>query len=121
MTMSEQSSPHFATSAQDIERRASTRYPCSLATSCRLMATFGSPPHPARVRNLSAGGISLVLPEPVDPGKVVTIQLTSKPRNVTRTLQVRVIYCVDHPSGEALLGGSFVSDLPEDELRAFLA
>jgi hypothetical protein len=104
-----------------IERRASTRYPCNLATSCRLVAALAGEAWPGRVRNISAGGISLVLNHEVNSGDLISIELRSTTRNFTRAIQVRTIYCIEHPSGDWILGGSFVQPLSDDELKAFLS
>ncbi|MBY0527508.1 MAG: PilZ domain-containing protein [Gemmataceae bacterium] len=103
-----------------IERRASTRYPCNLATSCRLAASVKGTAYTARVRNISAGGVSLVLNHEFVSGELVALDLRSTTRNFARTLQVRVIYCIEHPSGDWILGGAFVEPLADDEVKAFL-
>jgi hypothetical protein len=103
-----------------IERRVATRYPCNLATSCRLMASFHGGRPSARVRNISATGISLVVSQPIDPGVVLTVELKSAIRSFSRTVQLKVAYCIDHPNGDSILGGAFMQDLAEDELRIFV-
>jgi PilZ domain len=105
---------------EGIERRASTRYPCNLATSCRLAASVKDKGSSARVRNISAGGISLVTTQEFSSGHVVTIELRSMTRNFVRLRDVRVIYCIEHPSGDFILGGAFTSPLTDDEVKAFL-
>jgi len=104
-----------------IERRISTRYPCNLATSCRVMAFVVGERIAVRVRNISATGISLIVSQPVDPGTRFTVELQSTTRNVSCELEVRVVYCIDHPNGESILGGRFAQQLPEDEMRIFVA
>jgi len=106
---------------QGIERRASTRYPCNLATSCRLAASVKGQDHPARVRNISAGGISLVLGHEFSSNDIIVVELRSMTRNFVRELNVRVIYCIEHPSGDYILGGSFTSPLNDDAVTAFLS
>ena len=103
-----------------IERRASTRYPCNLATSCRLIAAVEGDDWPGRVRNISGGGVSLVLSHPVDAGTLLAVELRSMTRNFSRAVQVRVVYCIEHPSGDYILGGAFTQPLSDDELKAFL-
>lgn len=105
----------------DIERRVSTRYPCSLTTSCRLIASVRGSTLPARVRNLSVGGISLVVNRHFESGSVLTIELKSLKRDFACTLELTVCYCVDHPNGESILGGRFLRTLDDDELSIFLA
>lgn len=120
--MSERTDPPSSNSPepQGIERRASTRYPCNLATSCRLIAVVEGDAWPGRVRNISVGGISLVLSHPVDSDTLLSIELSSTTRQFSRTVQVRVVYCIEHPSGDYILGGAFVNPLGDDELKAFL-
>jgi len=104
-----------------IDRRASTRYPYNLATNCRLAASVAGDSWPARVRNISVGGINLVLSRAVDVGDNLALDLRSNTRNFARALSVRVCYCVEHPSGDWIIGASFSQPLQDDELRAFLA
>lgn len=120
--MSGQSDPLPANSPgkSGIERRVATRYPCNLATSCRLMASFRGGRPSARVRNISSTGISLVISQPVDSGSLLTIELRSAIRNFARTVELKVVYCIDHPNGDSILGGAFTQDLAEDELRIFV-
>jgi hypothetical protein len=104
-----------------IERRASTRYPCNLATSCRIVASLAGEPLPARVRNISIGGLSLVLTHPSDPGTLMAIDLRSMTRNITHSVQIRIIYTIEHPSGDWIAGAAFVQPLTDEEVKAFLS
>lgn len=107
--------------ARWIERRASTRYPCNLATSCRLVASLPGDPVPARVRNISVGGMNLVMTQPFESGSLLFIELRSMTRNIVRTVQLRIIYSIEHPSGDWIAGASFVQPLTDEELKAFLS
>jgi PilZ domain len=118
--MSDRTTPLPADDPKGIERRASTRYPCNLATSCRLAAAIKGQEHSARVRNISAGGVSLVISHGFSSDDILAVELRSMPRNFARQLKVRVIYCIEHPSGDYIVGGSFISPLTEDEVTAFL-
>lgn len=120
--MAEPSDPTSAQPSEPtgIERRVATRYPCSLMTSCRLLAAVRGGASPARVRNISATGISLVIGRNFDPGDLLAIELKHTTRNVARTLQVRVVYCIEHPSGESILGGRFVQTMNSDEMKLFV-
>lgn len=102
------------------DRRDALRYPCSLATSCHVVASLVGSSGTAKVRNLSAGGISLVLDHGVEPHSTVSVQLVNTKRNDTCTVQVRVIYNIEHPSGEWIVGGAFTRPLRDEELQAFL-
>lgn len=113
------------TSSQDppivssIDRRASTRYPCNLATSCRMAALLGDT-FPGRVRNISVGGISLVVARPFDSNTELSVELRSNFRHFSRTMRIRVCYCIEHPSGDWILGASFIQALSDEEVRLLL-
>ncbi len=121
--MSDPSSPGFvgAPVLSGIERRVWTRYSSNLATSCRIKAALANGSASARVRNISGGGISLVASHPAETGDVIPLELKSTLRSFTRILDLRILYCVEHPGGDWILGGEFVQPLDDEELRNFLS
>lgn len=103
------------------ERRTSRRHTC-LATHQRLMAAIGDNFVLAKIRNISPDGISLILTRSVEAGSILSVDLIdTKTNQFSRTLQVKVIYSVEHPSGDWIMGGSFKSRLSDEEVRKFLA
>lgn len=103
------------------ERRTSKRHTV-LATHERLVAAIGDDFCLAKIRNISPDGISLILARPVESGSVLSVDLIdTKTNKFSRTLQVRIIYSVEHPSGDWILGGSFNGRLTNEELQQFLA
>ena len=60
---------------------------------------------------MSVGGLSLVLPHPFDPGTQLAIELRSMTRQVTRALRIRVVYSIEHPSGDWITGACFMEPL----------
>lgn len=103
------------------ERRESIRYGINLETSGRLIAALDDGKCQARVRNISAGGISLVLSHGAEPDTVLSVQLLNRPTMFLCKVQVRVTYAVEHPTGDWILGGAFIEKLSEEELRALLS
>jgi len=103
------------------ERREAIRYGISLETSGRLIADLENDQSQARVRNISAGGISLVLNHGIEPDTVLNVQLLNRPTMFLCKVQVRITYIVEHPSGDWILGGAFIDKLSEDDLRALLS
>jgi hypothetical protein len=102
------------------ERRTSRRH-TNLATHHRLVAAVGDDFVLAKIRNISPEGISLILNRPVEAGTMLSVDLIdTKSNRFSRTLQVRVLYSVEHPSGDWILGGTFASKLTDEELRTFL-
>jgi len=119
--MAERTDPTAAPPAEPegIERRVYTRFAGNLATSCRVTVAVRRSTIEARVRNISAGGISLIVSQPAAPGSLVQIDLRHTQRNYRRGLELRVLYCIEHPSGEWILGGSYLEGLSTDELALF--
>lgn len=103
------------------ERRQSVRYGINLETSCRLLAMVQGEPHPIRVRNISAGGISLVVSHSVPADDLLEVELLNRPEMFLCKLQVRITYRVEHPTGDWIVGGAFTRALREDELKSLLA
>jgi hypothetical protein len=103
------------------ERRTSRRHTC-LATHQRLVAAVGDNFVLAKIRNISPDGISLIMTRPLESGSILSLDLIdTKTNQFSRTLQVKVVYSVEHPSGDWIMGGSFNSRLSDAELRQFLA
>lgn len=102
------------------ERRTSIRRPV-LETSKRLVAAIGADFVLAKIRNISPEGISLVLGRSLEQGTILAVDLIdTKTNRFSRTLNVRVCWCVEHPSGDWIVGGEFASDLTAEELEYFL-
>lgn len=103
-----------------MERRSSRRH-TNLATHHRLVAAVGDDFVLAKIRNISPEGISLILSRPVEAGTVLSVDLIdTKTNRFSRTLQVSVLYSVEHPTGDWILGGTFTSRLTSEELQTFL-
>lgn len=103
------------------ERRAATRFAMGLLPGCRLLC--GEPPVlvEARIADLSAGGVGLVLGCPLEPQSIVAVHLASGPFLSARAVAARVAYCVPLDDGSYLGGVEFARRLSGDELRVLLS
>ena len=102
------------------ERRDTVRYTITLETSCRLLAMVQGEVNPIRVRNISAGGISLVLQNEVPADTLLEIELLNRPQMFLCKLQVKITYRVEHPTGDWIIGGAFTRRLSDEELKLLL-
>ena len=102
------------------ERREAVRIGINLETSCRLLAMVQGEQHPVRVRNISAGGISLVLQNEVPADTLLEIELLNRPQMFLCKLQVKITYRVEHPTGDWIIGGAFTRRLSDEELKLLL-
>jgi hypothetical protein len=101
--------------------RAWVRYAPRQETPCHLMALSDKDCWPARVLNLSTGGIGLVLETRLDLGRFVLVELVSASGLFSRLLLTRIVHLSNNVGGGYLLGGEFISQLPDGELRFLLA
>jgi hypothetical protein len=86
----------------------------------RLIANLKGDPYPAKVRNISAGGISILTSRPVQLDTVIEVSLFNKSRNFDCTVPLRAIYLIDSPEGTYILGGAFTRELSDEEVRGLL-
>src|SRR5262245_34831181 len=103
------------------ERRAATRFEMGTLTACRLLC--GEPPIliEARIADLSAARVGLVLACPLELQSVVAVHLAPGPFLSARAVTARVAYCVPLDDGSYLSGVTFVRRLAGDELRILLS
>ena len=117
---------HAAPKTKDLtssysDRRVSVRHPVNLETSPHLIAALGNDFYLAKVRNISPEGISLVVNRYFEAGTVLNVDLIDRRSNrFSNTLQVRVLYAIEHPSGEWILGGLFGDKLTPEDMQIFL-
>jgi hypothetical protein len=107
-------------SAAGAERRAAARIGCRLEGLCRPLQGREGDEWQARVRNLSAGGICLLLSRRFEPGALLLVELPAGGAGATRTLVARVIYVVPHVRAGWSIGCRLAQGLNPEELRELL-
>ena len=110
---------------EGIERRASIRYPCSedgfgIENSCRPLGTKKSESWSATVRDLSTGGMGLLVNRRFEPGTVLTVELHESDDTNMRLLLVRVVRVLQQERTSWLLGCEFPSKMTEAELLTLM-
>jgi hypothetical protein len=73
------------------ERRASVRTTCRLEGVCRPLAGAGGSSWPAEIRDLSAGGVGLLLGRRFERGTNLLVEVRPRRREAQRTLLARVV------------------------------
>ena len=100
-------------------RRQWPRQPSDAETTCRPAVMGDDTRRPAAVRDVSLGGIGLLVADPVEAGWLLSIDL---PGGAGRA-GVALLACVIHAAPQAggwHLGCSFLRELSDQEFRAFL-
>lgn len=114
--------PEVIKSAPDEDCRVYERHGSDLLIQCQPLAARGDNDimWPASVRNISEGGIGLVLKRRFEPRTGLQIHLPDPGSDSTYTVFVRVVHLQQEAEGRWLLGCEFISPLTEERLNSLL-
>jgi hypothetical protein len=93
---------------------------CELPLAYRPAGAAVQIQFPARARDVSLGGIGLLVDRRSEPGQLLSLDLPGAGPTTMTSLLSSVRYCTGYGNGAWALGCSFIRDLNETELRAFL-
>ncbi len=102
----------FGSSTVEEERRLWGRILCDLETTCQAVGSEGGDRLPARVQNISQGGVNLLLVEAFQPGALLSVAL---PCAASTEVLACVVRCEPYDGGWQL-GCTFASPLTDDDL-----
>lgn len=123
---SEEIEPAEVVTSKESERRAFVRHPLGVGTFGRVdTAVYGGSGEtdelwPLVVRDVSAGGIGVLLARRFEMGTELTIELTAGPDAAPRMLPARVVRIVPERNGHWVHGCAFRHPLSDDELAALV-
>lgn len=87
-------------------------------TMCKLAEAPATGRMSAKIRNISRGGVNLLVPQPLDPGALLSIELPGDGAGD----EYFVLACVAHANaqrnGEWSLGCTFARELSEEEVQS---
>jgi hypothetical protein len=75
---------------------------------------------PARIWDLSQGGVSLIVRRPFEPGTTLAVVPETLPLSLAPGLEARVVHVAPHGDGLWQVGCEFPVPLTEEELRLLL-
>ena len=101
------------------ERRAWVRFSCNVATQCRVVAPEQSDAWPARVLEVSPGGMNLLAPVELERGTVVNVRLPDCEALVPRFVLVRVLRVTEFSSDRWFLACEFADQITTEDLLRF--
>ncbi|HTU21268.1 MAG TPA: PilZ domain-containing protein [Gemmataceae bacterium] len=98
------------------------RHACRVETSCHPPTVWGGQDThwQAHVRDVSQGGLALVLRRRFEKGTGLAVELPGAADEEPSTVLVRVVRVSAQPDGFWLLGCAFISALSEDEVQALV-
>lgn len=102
------------------EQRVAERFNVSATTSCDFSSPVLDDFDPLRIRNIAVDGIGLLANQELQAGLMLAINLVNPARSFSKTMLVRVVHCTPQVGGSFLIGGTFVTPLAYEELRALV-
>jgi|SRR5208282_5226295 len=106
--------------ATSIERRAAVRYACDLDSSCRRITTGEKDFWGAKILNISAMGIGLLIGRRFELGTLLGIELQGARDNSLHQVMVRVANVRSEGARQWILGCAFTTPLTDEEVEALL-
>jgi hypothetical protein len=101
-------------------RRVTVRYPLPADITCPLTGDAWQGPQRATVRDVSRGGIGLLLDAPVALGARMLIELHGEGSRPLRRLACRVVHVTERGGGAWVVGCAFDAPLSASEREAVL-
>jgi hypothetical protein len=103
-----------------INRRVAVRYPGSGSTSSRLAGRSGAKSRRARIRDISLGGVALILSSRLKVGARLLIRFHNEPLEIAYDVSARVVHATSQPRGRWVVGCEFARELSPLELDTLL-
>ena len=102
------------------DQRASQRFPPNGNSGCDFASPVLEDFGPVRLKNLCLEGVGLIVPERLEPGLLLAVNLVNQAKGFSRTYLVRVVHSTVQPGGTYLIGGTFANPLTYEELCMFV-
>ncbi len=105
------------------DQRTWLRFPCDVRASYQFVAGDNAEPesYEARVENISPSGIALVVPDPVETGVLLSIEIHAAAGTAARTILACVVHAARQQDGQWALGCNFIRELSEADLQVLVA
>jgi hypothetical protein len=101
------------------DQRTWIRFPCEIRASYQQVGGDGVS-YDAQVQNISASGIALLVPAPVETGVLLTVELHAATGTEVRTILACVVHAASEGEGAWALGCNFIRELTEDDLNVLV-
>ena len=105
--------------SEEEDRRVWLRHPSAAQAVIQPVGDGVDTRLSARVRNVSRGGINLLLDRPLQPGGMISIELPGSTPQKTSTVLACVIHVRERAAGEWSAGCAFSESLSDPDLETF--
>src|SRR5262245_23826147 len=99
------------------DQRVWMRFSCNVRATYQQVSTFGAPTAEARVLNISATGVGLLVDELVEAGTLLSMDLKPESGSEPRTILACVVHVSAQANGQFALGCNFIRELSEEDLQ----
>jgi hypothetical protein len=101
------------------ERRVRVRYQSNVQVQFQPLNGSTGPSLSARVRNISLGGVSLLVSRRFQPGDLLSVELPGIDGQAGSTVLACVVHATAHNPAEWALGCTFAHELSDHDLQPF--
>jgi hypothetical protein len=84
------------------------------------MVFLGAEPCTATLRDISTGGLGIMLDAIVAPGDMLNVEIHNSAKRIWRCKTFQVAHAAPAPGGRWLVGGAFSQPFAAEELRSIL-
>jgi c-di-GMP-binding flagellar brake protein YcgR len=102
------------------DKRSWPRFTGNVTASVQLTNSTDPTRRPAKVLNLSAGGVALSVNHEIHNGTLLTVDLSGANGHTVSTILACVVHLTLKGDGTRRLGCNFIRELPADDLKALL-
>jgi c-di-GMP-binding flagellar brake protein YcgR len=102
------------------DQRVWMRFPCNVRATYQHVSTLGAPIAEARVLNISATGVGLLVDEPLEAGTLLSVDLKPDSGAEPRTMLACVVHVTAQANGQFALGCNFIRELSEEDLQVLV-
>jgi hypothetical protein len=96
------------------------RFPCNVETACNALHTAPVEESPARIINISAGGMGLMLPCEFGTGTLLKLDMEGTPASAAGPVLLRVVRATAQYNSDWFHGCEFADPLTDKEFQALL-
>lgn len=100
-------------------RRAEERFPFNADASCPHLSPVAEDFGPVRLKDVSMGGIGMLLSRAVEVGALLAVTLVNPAKGFTKTVLVRVTHA-SRVGGNYVVGGAFTTPLTYQEMTTLV-
>jgi c-di-GMP-binding flagellar brake protein YcgR len=102
------------------DQRQWKRFPSSVTANYQLVARDDLRQYSARVLDISASGVGLLVERAIENGTLLSVELHNAAGTVERTMLACIVHVTRQAANEWALGCNFIRSLSEEDLEALL-